>query len=406
MAIELILEGQLEKEKDREVLSDIIKELCEERKLKIEDYDTSLVIDICPEGYIECSYEGIFINIVAQTNVAGPGFHAYVAQLYDDIVMKSGIAFTVDDATQYYENRDFESLKYKHFYPWLSQICEYIKEHKQCEKNICVCWALDDYQPCGKEGYVVTPLGYRRIEDFDTQDIEPLAEQFFIWNHQTKDAYFYKNCAVALLWKECFFMYSAMNDHTTKIANMVIDYMEAAYDADSTIVLPYESYALLCQTLQRSETIHATSDTSKTEAIGYRNDMIYYFLENWQIPVPGFQEKTYDEITKTINIMAPYREDAEAWSWLLKANVVERSQVQDPWMSEQATNTTMVQGAITIQEVVLQEEEYTRLLVVATNGNESLQMDCFIREQKDIEKVKTWCHQVQYFNRTTPDIKH
>ena len=81
MSIEVVLEGALEKEKDREQFSQYLKDVCVKKKVHIEDYDATLMMDICPEGYIECSYEGTFVSIVAQTNVAGPGFHAFVCSL-------------------------------------------------------------------------------------------------------------------------------------------------------------------------------------------------------------------------------------------------------------------------------------------------------------------------------------
>ena len=56
MAIELVLEGKLEKESEKEEFSAFLKELCKQKQLKIEDYDTLVLIDVCPEGRIECSY--------------------------------------------------------------------------------------------------------------------------------------------------------------------------------------------------------------------------------------------------------------------------------------------------------------------------------------------------------------
>ena len=38
MSIEIVLEGQLEKETDKEAFSAFLKQVCDEKKLKLEDY--------------------------------------------------------------------------------------------------------------------------------------------------------------------------------------------------------------------------------------------------------------------------------------------------------------------------------------------------------------------------------
>lgn len=39
MAIEIVVESKLEKEEEREQFSSYLKQLCEKKQLKIEDYD-------------------------------------------------------------------------------------------------------------------------------------------------------------------------------------------------------------------------------------------------------------------------------------------------------------------------------------------------------------------------------
>ena len=109
MSIEIVLEGQLEKETDKEAFSAFLKQVCDEKKLKLEDYDATVMIDICPEGYIECGYEDRFVSIAAQTNVAGPGFHAFVCTVFDEIISGSQIPLEVNDPTGYYTDRNFEN---------------------------------------------------------------------------------------------------------------------------------------------------------------------------------------------------------------------------------------------------------------------------------------------------------
>ena len=131
MSIEIVLEGQLEKETDKEAFSAFLKQVCDEKKLKLEDYDATVMIDICPEGYIECGYEDRFVSIAAQTNVAGPGFHAFVCTVFDEIISGSQIPLEVNDPTGYYTDRNFENLKYKYFYRWLKAMFWIISMRKR-----------------------------------------------------------------------------------------------------------------------------------------------------------------------------------------------------------------------------------------------------------------------------------
>lgn len=47
---------------------------------------------------------------------------------------------------------------------------------------------------------------------------------------------------MVLLWKECYFAYSSMlNEYTDKIANSILDYLEAAYEKDDLLPLPMDA---------------------------------------------------------------------------------------------------------------------------------------------------------------------
>lgn len=405
MSIEVVLEGALEKEKDREQFSQYLKDVCEKKKVHIEDYDTTLMMDICPEGYIECSYEGTFVSIAAQTNVAGPGFHAFVCSFFDEIIMNSPISFEISDPTKYYEERNFENLKYKYFYQWLKEIAGYVKEHHQELNNLLISWPMDYYQPIGKDGYVVTPMGYISVEDFTNLDTEELAERFFIWNDLDFHAGYYRNCAISLLWKECFFEYSSMNEYTDKMANMIIDYIEAAYEKDDTIPLPMKEYHALCEAIKREDIIHHGIDMNLTD-IGYRRYMVSYPFGNWRIPVPGCSENGYDEKTQTLHFMAPYKHNEDGWKWLIKANAYvfeEELSFAEAFLCEEAFDieNQNFKGKGLIEET----EEYYRISTQYISGKETMLVECIIRNQEDIDTLREWAMMVEHTKVNEEDEK-
>lgn len=405
MSIEVVLEGALEKEKDREQFSQYLKDVCEKKKVHIEDYDTTLMMDICPEGYIECSYEGTFVSIVAQTNVAGPGFHAFVCSFFDEVIMNSPIAFEVSDPTKYYEERNFENLKYKYFYHWLKDIAGYVKDNHQELNNLMISWPMDYYQPIGKDGYVVTPMGYISVEDFTHLDIEELAQRFFIWNDLDFHAGYYRNCALTLLWKECFFEYSSMNEYSDKMANMIIDYIEAAYEKDDTMPLPMKEYHELCEAIHREDIIHHGIDMNLSD-IGYRRYMVSYPFGNWRIFVPGCSENGYDEKSQTLHFMAPYKQSEDGWKWLIKANAYvfeEDLEFAQAFLCEEAfdIDNQNFKGKGLIEKT----EEYYRISTQYISGKETMLIECIICDEEDVETLREWLTMVEHTKLDEEDEK-
>ncbi len=391
MAIELVLEGKLEKESEKEEFSAFLKELCKQKQLKIEDYDTLVLIDVCPEGRIECSYEDVFVSLSAQSDVAGPGFHAYVCDFFQEVMAKSGITFEVEDPTQYFEKRDFEGLKYNYFYQWLSSMQDYVNEHKQ--EDLSLCWKQDNYQPFAKKGMVITPLGYISIEDFIHLEVEDLANRFFIWNRLDRDAAYYRNCAYALLWKDCYYEYSAMNEESEKAANMIVDYMEASYEKDDKIALPLDLYEMLCQTIGR-ETLQLHGENVDLNEIGYRRDLVRYPFGNWSIPVNGYSEVSYDAKSKTLHFMAPYKVSDEPWRWLMNVTTYE----VDPQQNVLQQTNFHEDTALDVFDIHTKEckgkgvvhdlDEFIQIATQFQCGKDLLSIDVLMNGKEDIEEFK------------------
>lgn len=401
MSIEIVLEGQLEKETDKEAFSAFLKQVCDEKKLKLEDYDATVMIDICPEGYIECGYEDRFVSIAAQTNVAGPGFHAFVCTVFDEIISGSQIPLEVNDPTGYYTDRNFENLKYKYFYRWLKDIQGYVLDHIDEEKELCISWPQEYYHPVYREGFVVTPLGYIHRDDFQTRDVEDLADDFFVWNDRKRTARYYRNCAMVLLWKECYFAYSSMNEYTDKIANSILDYLEAAYEKDDLLPLPMDAYRSICTAIHR-EILIQHADELKIAHLGYRNEVVSYPFGSWSIPAHGCSEKSFDETTQTMHFMAPYKDAQEPWKWMIKANAY-TFEKEIPTFLEKLEKPVDVMDAFSFEKeavickgIVENLDEYYTVVVQANCEKDTLFLECIVRDEQDIAMLKEWCQGIKH----------
>lgn len=319
MAIEVVLEGKLEEDKDWEGFCRLLKEACTKWLLKMEEFETYALIDVCPEGFIECSYKDTYLSITAQTNVAGAGFHAYVIDFFEYIQEISPIPLELQDPSGYPKTHNFKILQEQVFERWLGDIANYIKEMSKESKNLCISWPLDYYHPKEKADFVVTPMGYIAMEDFEMGTAKELAKRFFVWNEKGRDANYYRNCALNLLWKECYYEYSNMNEQTEKIANTILDYIELAYELDVTIPLPLAEYHMLATCLGRVEKIQ--SGVSQYIAdLGYRRVFVEHDFGNWSILAHGCSEISFDESNQTLYMMAPYADASHPWEYMIKAN--------------------------------------------------------------------------------------
>ncbi len=335
--IRLSMEGKLQKVEDKEQFSELLAYLCAERKLKMEDFDTRVEIEVCPGGNVLCIYKEESVYIKTDSTLLGPGYHAFIAKLYDDILLESGIFFDVFDTTSYYEERSFEDLKYKHFYGWLDKVLN--GSEVECLYLQNILFSSYAYIPEHKDGFIITPMGYLPLKKRKYDEIVDLVEQFFLWNEEERDAIYYRNCSLWILWRECYFAYSNMNEHTTKTAETIIDYVEIAHAKDEHLALPYKEYIQLCNILQR-ETLILRCQDMYCEIIGYRQGMVNYTFGNWRIRAHGCSEVMINEKEDTLYIIDPYQDMHTPWKRMLRIQKVDDKTSN---ISSYATDTNAIE---------------------------------------------------------------
>lgn len=399
MTIEIVLEGKLTEEKDFEGYLELIQDICKERKLKMEFYDRLSFIDVCPEGYIQVSYENQYLSISSQTNVVGAGFHAYVCEFLDVLIEKSPLELQVSDPTDYFAHRDFERLKYKIYYQWLSDLSAYILDQKDQVKDLCISWQVDYYLPKEKKGYVITPMGYIPVTLFEPQHLEELAQTFFIWNNKEKNALFYKNCALNLLWKECYFEYSNMDEKTVDTTHMILDYLEMAFEKDASIPLPILEYYELCETMNREIKITNPISMISIPQIGYRRDIIQYQLGAWSIPVDGCAEKRVTSDKTALVFMAPFCQNDQTWHWMYKISTMTFEESIDHFLplitndeQHEIFECEGIKGAISITK----EDEYQLIHAQYICKNETLFLHLYVRLNETIDPLMDLIKHVRY----------
>lgn len=408
MAIEVTLEGRFEEENDFEGYMNFIQETAIKNQLKMEIYEDCAVIDVCPEGYIEISCENLYVSISAQTNVAGAGFHAFVCDFFAQIQKRSPIVLNANDPTGYYDQRNFNHLKYGIFHRWLADIVKYVKEEEDTVSELCISWPLDYYQPKHKQGYIVTPLGYINKQDFCHTDINELAERFFIWNQLGRTADYYRNAALNLLWKECYFEFSNMNEETKKQADTILDLLEIAYEKNPELPLPLMEYHLLCEIRKREKKLIDAQAMTNPIKIGYRYDNVEYHYGNWCITLEGFCEKNFDHINQLCYLMSPYRSEEEPWKWMIRMeavnNLIDLNQQENDWKVI-GKSMSWKQGDAFGIGVHISNEDHVLIEAYLAHHDEQLFVQAVVCDESDVEYLLKQIQSISYQNKEMPSLQ-
>ncbi|MEG0313680.1 MAG: hypothetical protein RR646_00245 [Erysipelotrichaceae bacterium] len=348
MNLELNLEAYIKIETEWTNLVKTLEEICKNNELALKNYDDYINIKLCEEGYVEVTYEHPYINIVAQSNAAGPGYFAYVATLYDAIIKSNDeITFSVHDDTNYFKTRNYSTLCHN-INKWLKELLnQFIELDEKDYKGLALFWPDNYYLPKEKEGYIVTPTGYLNIEEIKNKPIEEIANKVFIWNHIKKDESYYINSAIRLITCDCYFDASLFNEQANLNATRILYYIEKAYSLNNDIAIPYQIYKLLCTTLSIEPLI--LQATELPEITSYRLTNINYQYDNWIINADGKCEIDYDD--NTMILTSPISETNNKWQYTMYFNGYR--------FKEAIANTVLEKIGEEIENKKYEKEEYT-----------------------------------------------
>lgn len=252
---------------------------------------------VCRLGSIFFNYEsgedGIDVVGDCQTNLLGAGFHKAAIELADELMEQSKLSFDIEDETDYYEHRDFEKMRAEHFYPWLRTILELCRERmKEGYGLSAVCWDCNKYMPQEVAGAVITPFGRFRPAEYaariETEGIEVLAGEFFMWNDMEQNASFFRNTALNAMWEDCYFMPSARSTEDAEINSFIIESLEKAAALDASLPFPKNDYLKLCLLADKTPIdVSALPEYECEFPIGYRKGKVTYTLGNLKFVIPG-----------------------------------------------------------------------------------------------------------------------
>lgn len=314
MFVQLVCKDRNEKEMNE--LYQVLGALCEREGIQIEDRGSHVEILVCPQGKILVTEEDKDMIMTCNTRHGGPGFHAFVVDLFEAVEEEVPGEYELVDDLEYANDGDFHRL-YHAYENELEYVRDMILNHPGfADKN----YLYDEtyFLPIPEEGQIHTNTEKLDRSEFEDRDLEDLMDDFYVWNNWDRDGRFYRNAALSLLAKEGYGEYSKMNEATEKTANEILDYLEIAHEKDPELKLPVHEYEELAKLLDRDNKLKDAKPMNR-RAVQYRTHVVYHMFEDARVAAPGQAERSYDPTTQSMYLMAPYKEDNH-WNWLIQAS--------------------------------------------------------------------------------------
>ncbi len=298
MSVGIIVQGMA---KDHEkVVETSFKEVAEKNNYTFKRTEDGAIITMCNLGdvYVTLGKHGKII-LDSSTSMLGAGFHHEVCLFMEKLLPFMGNVI-VQDESGYYADRDFEKLHKEHFLKYLKQIIEELTKNidakelasgKQYGMRL-VHWDINKYTPATINNCIATPYGrfsYKQILEIkEKENYEDFAKMFYIWNKIEKDAYYYRNAALNIMWDSLHYFKSARYMQEMAMSKEVVMLLEEAVKLDSSIAFPKKEYLEICELAgHKAIDVSALTNYTNSYEIGYRKDVIYHRYGNISVAVDG-----------------------------------------------------------------------------------------------------------------------
>ncbi len=297
------------KTRRKETLIQAVSDLAEQNGYGIDAGEDSLRISLCPMGELTVGWKregGVagqwLVSGECCSTPAGAGLHKAAVELVDGLKDNPLKDLSVADGTDYYDHRDFRRMQEEHFYRWLNALTEMCRG-RLAEENygsLCLCWDMDEYQPENIPDTLITPVGrfsvQNKIDSVKRSGIKWFAGLFFLWDQPERDARYYRNSALNLLWEKCRFVPSSCGAQDMMCNHSVLGALETAARLDSSLPLPLSEYREICVLDGREPSIPDTVPELRTDfPIGFRKGETTHTLGVLRIVLPGTFEYEWEE---------------------------------------------------------------------------------------------------------------
>lgn len=256
------------------------------------------------------------VKVHAQTSPAGPGYHAHLCDLLDQLAADFDLTWDDDrthDPTGYFLDRDRDDLE-AYFLRWLAAKCVAAASRPP---GTPACVGLPPSHGFTAAGHVLTPLGPRDRGWLAAVAADPTAgRDFFPWWDPRLDAAFYRGRALTRMWLD-FPWRPPLTEDEGELTDQLANDLATAYKLDPAGELPWREWLEVLRAIEEDRDGHTVTpaDPSLTEAVtqrawevdaspepvGYRRLPVRVPLSaGWSVEIPGdFAREWEDERTWT-----------------------------------------------------------------------------------------------------------
>ena len=257
----------------------------------------------------------------ARTSGAGPGYHAFVCELLDQVAERFNVSWQgidptseTGDETGWFHHRDRPRLEAE-MRGWLRGVATSL-----CARAGDGWEGIAVSMPAGAPLYDVpgaaTALGprdaafWRRVAEDDAA-----AEQFFPWWEPGTGAGYLLGRALCRMWSDVYWR-EPLNDVETRVHADVLDTLERGFALDPARAWPLAEWAELAQYNSRPLPAGASSAAGTPPTIGYRRGtLVTQPFPGVSVRLPGSFSEGYDK-----RGWSAWGEGRTVWLSLLAAN--------------------------------------------------------------------------------------
>jgi len=263
--------------------------------LEIEEEDGVLYLQLHPaEEPVRLVLDGALLQASAKTSSAGPGYHAWLVDLLDEVGNRSGLSWNwadvgngVGDETGFRETYDYTRLQ-SAMAQWLRALGRTLLEQAGPVGPMAL--SLPVGESVVSDAFAVSPMGYWSRDWFsdlveaDEAALHRAAATFFPAWHPREDARYWERCGRALGWYGVRWV-PPENENEVRLYKATLGCFARAHEIDPGLDLPEAEIRELWDLLSGT----APARPPGPDGMGFRRGLMNRRLGgDWWAQIPGY----------------------------------------------------------------------------------------------------------------------
>ena len=253
--------------------------------------EAGLAVDLHPAVapfFLTANDEGR-VTAVAETGVAGPGYHRFVGRVLERLSAELAIDWTDGDgATAFVDRQGAERL----YLGWLGpQLAKARGRVRRGERAVPL--GMPASTKVTTESGLATVLGPRDEDWLDSAIADPrVALGVTPWWADATDGQYLLNRALVLMWLQVRWRTPAMEGEAD-LFDEIHRLLSRAYPLDPELAFPWHPWSELTtlrgidDPMARQAAARATTEPEQDPPVGYRRDPVVIRHEGWTLEIPG-----------------------------------------------------------------------------------------------------------------------